>query len=38
VGVANVKEYLNVLEYAPAYVTNLAENLGFAELVELILS
>ncbi len=38
VGVANLKDYLNVLQYSPAYLTNLPENLGFCELVELILS
>jgi HAD superfamily hydrolase (TIGR01484 family) len=38
VGVANVKDYLNVLQYPPAYITNSSENLGFCELVELILS
>jgi HAD superfamily hydrolase (TIGR01484 family) len=38
VGVANVKDYLNVLEYVPAYLTKASENLGFCELVELILS
>jgi hypothetical protein len=37
VGVANVRDYLTVLQYPPAYITNLPENLGFCELVELIL-
>ncbi len=37
VGVANIKHYLDVLKYSPSYITNLPENEGFSELVNLIL-
>lgn len=34
VGVANIKRFLNVLEYKPAYITQKPGGLGFAEFVE----
>jgi len=38
VGVANVKQYCDLLKYLPAYVTSKSEAEGFFELAELIMS